>query len=261
MWCPNCGNEVLDVSSFCMHCGTDLRPFRAAMAGMSSGNAAPAQPTPAPATPAPTPAPAPAQPVQPTPAAQQPINVTPVPVPEQPTWSQPRHVAPALDPQANPTVDRPDDTTAMRHARMFMRMIDAEHPGISYTYAHKEQGDNLNGVVTITMGGGDLAFPPTKFHVDFDYNNSGEGDSVHISMFGLVNYPDDHRAAALEAINNVGLTRRFARVYLDQDNDLCCDADCWVNDNNCAERAWNLLMTMGGVINSEYNNFQHARWS
>ena len=114
MWCPNCGNEVLDVSSFCMHCGTDLRPFRAAIAAMGSNNAAPAQPSAAPAAPAPAPAAQPTRAPQPTPAAQQPINVTPVPVPEQPSWSQPRHAAPALDLQANPTVDRPDDTTGMR---------------------------------------------------------------------------------------------------------------------------------------------------
>ncbi len=214
MWCPNCGKEILDSASFCMFCGTDLRPYKTS--------------SPAP-TPAPTPAPAP----------------TPVPASTGSNLS------------ANPTQDRPGDTNGMRHARQFMRLLDSK--GMSYTYKHEREGDNLNGVVRVQLGGGGLNFPPTAFWVDFDFNNSGEGDSIHISAAGVMSFNRSNRMNCLRVCNKVGNERRFARFYLDEDDDLCADVDSWVSDENAADRAYELLMLFAGVFNVTWKDFENAR--
>lgn len=238
-------------ASFCMFCGFDLRPFTSQFQGGTDA------PTPTP-TPVPTPVPTPTPTPVPTPTPTPVPTPTPTPVP---TPTPAPVYNPSSDVSANPTVDRADDTTAMRHARMFMRYLSSEHSSIHYEYRHREANDNLKGVVAVTLGGGDLSFPEKRFFVDFDYNNRGVGDSVHITVYTIVSYQDAQRTAALEAINKVGVERRFARMYLDDDGDLCADADAWVDDNNCVDRAWNLLMTMGSVINATYDDFQKARWN
>lgn len=148
---------------------------------------------------------------------------------------------------------------AGRHARDFMKMLDGR--GIKYTYMHERAGDNRDGVVCIELGGGGLNFPSLKFYMDFDFNNTGEGDSVHLTVYGIGSYSASTKMAALEAINEVANKKRFARFYLDDDNDLVCDADSWVSDETVVDRAYELLTTVASVINNTYDGFQKARWS
>jgi len=219
MWCPNCGNEVPDTSSFCMNCGTDLRPFKEAMSSLGSGGSSTTR------TPDPTPTP------------------TPVPTP----------------PRQTPVQTSSSDTAAMRRCKAFMKRLDDE--GYRYEYLHQEPGDHRDGMIRLGFGGSNFSFPSIRVYIDFDYNNSGEGNSVHMWCLELGNFSGSNRAAGLEAINKVANEKRFARFYLDRDDDLAADADCWIDDENCAQRTFDLMNTFVAVIDDVYSDFQRARWN
>lgn len=220
MWCPNCGNQIPDSASFCMNCGTDLRPYKTA--------ATPSTPAPEPVVvsiPLPDPAPAPTPVPQPAPA--------------------PQHAAATND--------------AMRRAQSFMAYLDKE--GYRYDYLHEREGDNRDGLVALGFGGGNFSFASIRIYVDFDYNNAGKGDSVHMWTSGLASFPAERRAAALEAINAVGIKKRFLRYYLDSDGDLIADADFWIGEDSAAERTFDHMNAFISVIDDTYTDLQKARWN
>ena len=220
MWCPNCGSEVPESASFCMNCGTDLRPFKSAMS--TSGGGSTVTPIPLP-DPAPTPQPAPAPQPAPQPA---------------------QHLA---------------TNEAMRRAQSFMALLDEK--GYRYDYLHERDGDHRDGLVALSFGGGSFSFASIRVFVDFDYNNAGEGDSVHIWCSGIASFPDARRRAALEAINQVGIKKRFVRYYLDKDGDLMADADFWIGADSAAQRAFDHMTTFVSVIDDTYVDLQKARWN
>ncbi|MBR1829490.1 MAG: YbjN domain-containing protein [Atopobiaceae bacterium] len=148
---------------------------------------------------------------------------------------------------------------AMRRAQSFMALLDEK--GYRYDYLHEREGDHRDGMVALSFGGGSFSFASIRVFVDFDYNNAGEGDSVHMWCSDIVSFPDDRRRAALEAINEVGIKKRFVRYYLDKDGDLTADSDFWIGADSAAQRACDHMTTFVSVIDDTYEDLQKARWN
>lgn len=253
MWCPNCGYEVPDSSSFCMNCGTDLRPFKAALSLSASASAASA-----PAAEAPAPVVEPAAEVPVAEPAVAPSPVVSVPLPEaDPNVIPVPEPMPTPAPQPAPATGATND--AMRRARSFMALLDER--GYRYDYLHETEGDNRDGMVALSFGGGSFSFASIRVYVDFDYNNAGKGDSIHIWSSGMVPFPPEKRLAALEAINQVAIKKRFVRYFLDRDGDLMADTDCWIGEDSAAERAFDELTAFVSVIDDTYVELQKVRWN
>lgn len=132
------------------------------------------------------------------------------------------------------------------YKQLFMQYMDNE--GYRYT-------DVNDNVVKITFNGDNLK--SITVYVSFD--KDGEG-MIELRCFDIVNM-GDKVAAGIIACNSVNAKYRWVKFYVDDDKDIICEADAYVDEATCGEECMNMVRRVVNITDDVYEQFLKAKFS
>ena len=116
--------------------------------------------------------------------------------------------------------------------------------GILYEYI-----DTLDKpAVAMAFGGGDYSFQNIAITVGFD----DDGESAQIVSSPIANVPDAKTAKLLMILNQCNRDFRWAKFYLDEDNDVIADADVVFGEHDAGFSVVESVMLAASVIDDAY---------
>ena len=133
-----------------------------------------------------------------------------------------------------------------KYAREFTMYMDSE--GIKYT----EQNEN---VIKVVYSGDNL--DTISIYAIFDE----DGDHlVQMRCWEIVNFKNNE-AAAFAVCNELNKQFRWAKFYLDNDNDIVAMVDAILDLDTCGEECMELVRRMVSIIDDAYPQLAKARWA
>ncbi len=110
-------------------------------------------------------------------------------------------------------------------------------------------------VVRVAYTGDNLKSIPV--HVFFDKT----GDSViNMVCFEIANFKSN-TAAGLIACNEMNSKYRWVKFYIDNDGDLFCSLDAYIDEDTCGEECRNLVGRIVNIVDEAYPVFMRALWA
>jgi len=124
--------------------------------------------------------------------------------------------------------------------------------GILYEYI-----DTLDKpAVAMAFGGGDYSFQNIAITVGFD----DDGESAQIVSSPIANVPDTKTAKLLMILNQCNRDFRWAKFYLDEDNDVIADADVVFGEHDAGFSVVEAVMLAASVIDDAYPEIMKGIW-
>ena len=124
--------------------------------------------------------------------------------------------------------------------------------GILYEYI-----DTLDKpAVAMAFGGGDYSFQNIAITVGFD----DDGESAQIVSSPIANVPDTKTAKLLMILNQCNRDFRWAKFYLDEDNDVIADADVVFGEHDAGFSVVESVMLAASVIDDAYPEIMKGIW-
>ena len=124
--------------------------------------------------------------------------------------------------------------------------------GILYEYI-----DTLDKpAVAMAFGGGDYSFQNIAITVGFD----DDGESAQIVSSPIANVPDAKTAKLLMILNQCNRDFRWAKFYLDEDNDVIADADVVFGEHDAGFSVVEAVMLAASVIDDAYPEIMKGIW-
>lgn len=91
------------------------------------------------------------------------------------------------------------------------------------------------------------------------FDNDGEMNA-HVMCMGLGRFPKGSLNNAYKLCNDLNDTYRWAKFYIDDEDDLCCDSDVSFGEGDCGELCHKTVMSIVGVIDASYPRFVREIW-
>jgi hypothetical protein len=124
--------------------------------------------------------------------------------------------------------------------------------GISYEYI-----DSFDRpAIGMAFGGGDYSFNNIAITVAFD----DDGESAQIVSSPIANVPGDKAEKLLRILNKCNAELRWARFYLDEDNDVIADADVVFGSHDSGFAVAEAVMLAASVIDDAYPDIMKGIW-
>ncbi len=125
--------------------------------------------------------------------------------------------------------------------------------GIAYDYADPAD----HSVIQIPFGGGDYSFNNVTITVDFDE----DGESAQLATSPIVHCPGDRTDQLLPILNECNLTLRWAKFYLDDNNDIIADTDVVFGESDAGFAVVESVMLAASVIDDAYPQIIKGIWN
>ena len=112
-------------------------------------------------------------------------------------------------------------------------------------------------LIVLNFGGGDFSYTHVAIHLFFDL----DGESAQIATSPIANCPVEKTAKVLLALNDCNHKFRWAKFYLDDDNDVIANADLVFDEQNAGDACIELVMRTASIIDDAYPDIMKAIWS
>lgn len=132
------------------------------------------------------------------------------------------------------------------YKQLFMNYMDRE--GIKYT-------DNGEFSVRIVYNGDNMQSIPVVVHFDKDGDNM-----VQFHCWEIGNFKDKFAAGVLAA-NEMNAKYRWVKFYIDDDKDMVCSTDAYIDYDSCGEECMSLVRRVVNITDEAYPTFMKALWS
>ena len=123
---------------------------------------------------------------------------------------------------------------------------------IKYTYF--EATGEQNETIKISTRGKNASSISLFFFVDKD------GHSLNIKSFEIAKVPEGKLAEMYALLNQLNHEYRWAKFYLDEDNDVTCEGDAILCEANAAEECFELLICFVDIIDVVYPELMKVIW-
>lgn len=87
------------------------------------------------------------------------------------------------------------------------------------------------------------------------------GPSVSVTCTEICKIPDDKFADALLICNELNVKYRFAKFFIDNDNELVIQADGFLDPNSAGEETWALAKATLDKVDEAYGKLMKAIWA
>lgn len=124
--------------------------------------------------------------------------------------------------------------------------------GIAYEYI--EAFDRP--AIGMAFGGGDYSFQNLAITVAFDE----DGESAQIVSSPIARCPADKTEKLLHVLNGCNCEFRWAKFYLDDDNDIIADADVVFGENDAGFSVTEAVLLAASVIDDAYSRIMKGIW-
>lgn len=145
----------------------------------------------------------------------------------------------------------PPESGSLKHKREFCALLNRK--GMHY----RDLDDDPTSVL-LPFGGGDFCFDHLICHVDFDPNSTGKGNSIHLFIPCVRNFPSYSRERGLQICNKIIKEKRWVRPYIDSDGDLDFDGDMFIDGDTAAQETLDLVQITMSIIDDVYQEIQRA---
>ena len=124
--------------------------------------------------------------------------------------------------------------------------------GVSYEYI-----DSFDRpAIGMAFGGGDYSFSNIAITVAFD----DDGESAQLVSSPIANVPGQKTAKLLMVLNQCNCDFRWAKFYLDEDNDVIADADIVFGEHDAGFAVAEAVMLAASVIDDAYPEIMKGIW-
>ncbi len=93
----------------------------------------------------------------------------------------------------------------------------------------------------------------------FDEDSDGNGQ-VTLRSWEICRVPADKRKEANEACNEANSKFRWAKFYIDEDNDLCAQIDAMLDEDSCARICDRLIERLVSIVDEAYPAIMKVLW-
>ena len=124
--------------------------------------------------------------------------------------------------------------------------------GISYDYIDSFE----RPAIAMAFGGGDYSFNNIIITVGFDE----DGESAQIVSSPIATCPGERTAKLLMTLNQCNCEFRWAKFYLDEDNDIIADTDVVFGEQDAGFSVAEAVMLAASVIDDAYPEIMKAIW-
>ena len=93
----------------------------------------------------------------------------------------------------------------------------------------------------------------------FFFDKDGD-DMVQICCMQIANFKSN-RAAGITASNQMNAKYRWVKFYIDDDDDLMCDIDAYLEESTCGSECMRLLRRIINIVDETYPTFMKALWA
>ena len=95
--------------------------------------------------------------------------------------------------------------------------------------------------------------------VYFFFDKDGD-NMVQLSCMQIAGFKNSMEVG-VNACNAVNTKYRWVKFYIDDDGDLMCDIDAYLDENSCGEVCMQLLSRMVNIVDETYPAFMRALWA
>ena len=124
--------------------------------------------------------------------------------------------------------------------------------GISYEYIDAFD----RPAIGMAFGGGDYTFDHIAFTVAFDE----DGESAQIVSSAIASVPRQKTEKLLAVLNQCNSEFRWARFYLDEDNDVIADTDVVFGEDGAGFAVVESIMLAASVVDDAYPEIMKGIW-
>lgn len=109
-------------------------------------------------------------------------------------------------------------------------------------------------VVTLGMG-----MRNTNFHVFAIFEKNDH--KVSLRIFDFIHVTEDQMPAALLCCNNINKSKKWVKLYIDDDGDIIVEDDLIVDEHTAGEEVFELVARMSIIADQAFKEINKAIWS
>ena len=132
------------------------------------------------------------------------------------------------------------------YKKLFMQYMDNE--GIKYT-------DVRDFVVKVSYKGDNMNSIPVFVYFDKDGD-----DMVEFRCFEIMNF-SGKEGEGIFACNELNAKYRWVKFYVDDDADIICEADAYIDTQTCGEECMNMVRRVVNITDKAYPTFAKAKFN
>lgn len=122
-------------------------------------------------------------------------------------------------------------------------------------FEHKDDYDKP--VITLDFGGGDFSYTHVSIHIVFDL----EGNSAQVGTSAIAKVPHEKTVKMLTVLNECNNKFRWAKFYLDDDNDVVANTDLVFDEINVGDVCVEIVRRMASIIDDAYADIMKSLWA
>ena len=127
-----------------------------------------------------------------------------------------------------------------------------ESKDVKYTYF--EATEERNEAVKVSFSGNNAESIASFFFFDKD------GGSVNIKSFSIAKVAEGKIPTMYALLNALNNEYRWAKFYLDKDNEVTCSSDAVLGAENAGAECFELLIRLTDIIDEVYPRIMKAIW-
>ena len=111
-------------------------------------------------------------------------------------------------------------------------------------------------MIRLNFGGGDFSYTHLTINVIFDE----DGESAQIVSSAIASVPRQKTEKLLAVLNQCNSEFRWARFYLDEDNDVIADTDVVFGEDGAGFAVVESIMLAASVVDDAYPEIMKGIW-